>query len=93
MCDFKWFIVTVSFVWASGFVADHREFHEMAESSDAAQDKTLRYLKLVGAKDVVFHSVVPEPPQHEFYAPKPNQEKVEAAKTSEPPAMKRVSLF
>lgn len=93
MITFKWFIVDTSFIWASGFVADHREFHELAESPEKAKEKALQYLKSVGAKDVVFHSVVPEPPQHEFYAPEPKQEKVDAVKPSEPPAMKRVSLF
>lgn len=60
MITFSWFRVDTSFVWASGFVAGHRIFNEMATSPDRAKEKTLEYLSEVGATDVVVHSVTPE---------------------------------
>lgn len=88
MRRYKWFVVDVSFVWANGFAADHREFSEMAFTPDLAKERTLEYLASVGATEVVVHSVVPEGDRY-------NPEFKAAQKKEKPqePVMKRVSLF
>lgn len=92
MDSYKWFVVDVSFVWASGLEADHREFPEMEFTADLAKEKTLEYLAKVGATEVVVHSVVPEGAR---YNPDvkvaPKKEKIQ--EKPQEPVMKRMSLF
>lgn len=92
MDNYKWFVVDVSFVWASGLAADHREFPEMEFTAALAKAKTLEYLAKVGATEVVVHSVVPE---GDSYNPevKAAPKKAKAPVKPQEPVMKRVSLF
>lgn len=92
MDSYKWFVVDVSFVWASGLEADHREFPEMAFTPDLAKEKTLEYLAKVGATEVVVHSVVPEGARYNPEV-KTAPKKVKAPVKPQEPVMKRVSLF
>ena len=92
MDSYKWFVVDVSFVWANGLAADHREFPEMEFTADLAKEKTLEYLAKVGATKVVVHSVVPEGFRYNPEV-KAAPKKVKEPVKSEEHMMKRVSLF
>lgn len=92
MDSYKWFVVDVSFVWASGLAADHREFPEMAFTPDLAKEKTLEYLAKVGATEVVVHSVVPEGARYNPDVKVAQKKEKEPVKPQEP-VMKRMSLF
>lgn len=92
MDSYMWFVVDVSFVWASGLAADHREFPEMAFTPDLAKEKTLEYLEKVGATEVVVHSVVPEGVRYNPEV-KAAPKKVKEPVKPQEPVMKRVSLF